>query len=82
MLSHLIFSSLQLIQNGLSLWSDIQLGWVVHQKDNVGAVDEPLAGVVEREQAGHLFTYLQDSGNFDDVDLERAFMKSNKYGKF
>lgn len=57
-MSHLVFSSLELVQNGFRFWSDIELGWIVHQEDNVSTVNEPLASIVEGEVLRDLFAYL------------------------
>lgn len=70
--ARLVLASLQLVQNGLGLWSHVQLGWVVDQEDNVRSVDEPLASIVEGEHTGHLFAHLQDSGNLHNVHLCRG----------
>ena len=42
--SNLRLSPLELVEEGLRLGPDVQLGVVVHQDDQVGVVDEPLWG--------------------------------------
>ena len=37
-----------MIQKSFRLWSNVELGVVIDEKDEVGVIDEPLAGVVER----------------------------------
>lgn len=71
--ARLVLAPLQLIENGLGLWADIQLGWVVNQKDDVGAIDKPLACVVEGEDARDLLAYLEYAGYLNDVDLKNSF---------
>lgn len=56
--ARLVLASLQLIKNGLSFGAHVQLGRVVDQKDDVRPIDEPLAGVIEGKDAGHLLAHL------------------------
>lgn len=56
--ARLVLAPLQLVENGLRLGAHIQLGRVVDQEDDVRPIDEPLAGVVEGEDAGHLLAHL------------------------
>jgi len=56
--ARLVLTPLQLVENGLRLGTHIQLGRVVDQKDDVRPIDEPLAGVVEGEDSGHLLAHL------------------------
>lgn len=63
--------ALELVENGLSLGTDVQLGRVVHEEDDVSPVNEPLAGIVEGEHARHLLPHFQDTGDFYDIHLRR-----------
>jgi hypothetical protein len=60
-----------LIQNGLRLWSYVELGRVVDEEENVGSINEPLAGIIEGERALNLFPNFQNPWNFYQVDLFR-----------
>ena len=46
-LIHLALPPLELVQQGLGLGPDVELGVVVDQDDEVGVVNEPLARVIE-----------------------------------
>ena len=46
-MSYLRFSSLELVQKGLSLRPNVKFGVVIHQKYQIRMVNEPLAGLVE-----------------------------------
>lgn len=67
--SHLIFPSLQLIQNRFGLGSDVQFGGIVNQKYYVRSIDKPLARVVEGKQTLNLLTNLQNPRYLDDIHL-------------
>ena len=67
--AYLVFSSLELVEDGLRFRSDVEFWRIVHQEDDVSSVNEPLAGIVEGEHPLDLFSDLQDAGNLDNVDL-------------
>jgi hypothetical protein len=67
--SYLVFSTLKLVENGLSLWSNVQLGWIIDEENNISAVNEPLARVVEWEKTFDLLSDLQNSWDLDNVNL-------------
>ena len=47
MRTHLTLPPLELVEQGLGLGPDVELGVVVDQDDQVGVVNEPLARVIE-----------------------------------
>lgn len=74
--SGLILAALKLIQDGFGFWPDVQLGRIVDEEDDVGPIDEPLAGVVEREISRHLLSDFQNSRN-----LHNIYLKTVQLGK-
>lgn len=77
--ARLILAPLQLIEYGLGLWAHIQLGWVVDQKDDVGPIDKPLAGVVKGKDARDLLAYFEYARYLNDVDLKAKITKIEKF---
>ena len=68
---YLRLPSFELIEQSFCFGSNVQLGVVVDEEDNVGMIDEPLASVVERITAIHLSNRagFQDAGNFSKRGL-------------
>ncbi len=63
--------ALELVEHGLGLWADVELGVVVDEEDEIGVVDEPLARVVERVPPVHLpqAARLQQAGDLHESRL-------------
>ena len=69
---YLALPALELVQQGLGLGADVELGVVVHEDDEVRVVDEPLARVVEGVAAVDLAdgAGLQHSGDLGEGGLQ------------
>ena len=71
MIYHLTLPPLKLVEQGLGLGPDVEFGVVVDEQDEVGVVDEPLAGVVEGILPVHLpRASLQHAGNLGESRLQ------------
>lgn len=80
----LIFTSLKLVQDRFSLWSDIQFWRIVNKEDDVSTINEPLTGVIEGEISRDLLSHFQNTRNLNNIYLNMskemkiiANMKSN-----
>ena len=69
---YLTLSALELVQQRLGLGSDVELGVIVHEDDEVRVVDEPLARVVEGVAAVDLAdgAGLQHPGDLGEGGLQ------------
>ena len=72
MRTHLTLPPLELVEQGLGLGPDVELGVVVDQDDQVRVVNEPLARVIEGVSSVNLANgpRLQHTGDLGECGLK------------